>query len=299
MLESKKGLLYTVFSYVIWGNLPIFWKLLAHVPASLALFHRIFWSVLFLSVLLIMLNKRQAFQTVWAQLKCDRNTRLYVVAAAMLISLNWFAYIWAIANDRMVDASLGAYLTPLISVMFGVLFLGERLRERQRWSVFVLSMSVLWLVFFSGTIPLVALFLAITFAFYGLVKKQIQLDALVSLWLETLLVSPIALMGVLYTTVLPYEWPTWGLLLLAGPLTALPLLLYGMGVQRIPLSLVGFIQYISPTITLSLGVLWFGEHVSPEKWIGFVGVWLAIGIYVYDAIQTATQIQKTTMNGAQ
>ena len=274
------GLFYAVACYATWGIFPLYWKLLAHVPSQQILAHRIIWSAVFLVVMLLVLRNRNFL----IYLKRPRTLGLLSITGA-LIGGNWFVYIYAVNHDHIVEASLGYYINPLVNVLLGVLFLKERLGKMQVIAVAFALAGVSWLAFHIGRVPWISLYLAVSFALYGLFRKKANLESLPGLLIETLLLSPVALYylwfinqqgsGVfLHSSVL-----TNVLLILGGPITAIPLFWFGKAATRIPLSTIGFIQYLSPTLQLLIGLLVFHEPFSPVYLASFALVWTGLVIY--------------------
>jgi chloramphenicol-sensitive protein RarD len=247
--------------------------------------HRFIWSLAFLAIILLIKQR-------WAWLKpALRQPKLIglFILSAVLLAANWFTYIWAVNAGRVVDASLGYFINPLINVLLGVVFLHERLNKTQWLTIAIASLGVGWLTWQAGHLPWVALILATTFGFYGLLRKTAQLGALEGLSLETLVLFPIALGGLLWlifsghSDFIAAPINTQLLILLAGPITAIPLLLFAAGARRIPLSLVGILQYTGPTLQLLIGIFVFHEDFGIERLIGFGLIWLALFIYALDS----------------
>ncbi|MBA3057260.1 MAG: EamA family transporter RarD [Gammaproteobacteria bacterium] len=283
------GVLYAALAYTAWGLLPVFFKQLIEVNAFEIVMHRMVWSLVFLLCVLAVLKR-------WAWLRgVARQPRVLLAFAvsALLLSVNWSVYVWAVQNAHMVDASLGYFILPLVNVAMGFAFLHERPRPGQWLAVAVAAAGVLWLTVQAGRLPWVALVLALSFGIYGLLRKLATLGALEGLTLETLLLSPMAL-GLL-------GWWTWhgqgalvqgdpatlGWLLLAGPLTAVPLLLFAAGARRIPMATLGILQYISPSLQMLLGVWLYGEAFEPARAIGFYLIWAALALYSADSVWQA------------
>ena len=275
------GLLYAALAYTAWGLFPVYFKQLVEVNAFEVVMHRMVWSFVLLMVVLMVLKR-------WAWLReVTRQPRVLLAfgLSALLLSANWSVYVWAVQNAHMLDASLGYFILPLVNVAMGFVFLHERPRPAQWLAVAVAASGVLWLTVQAGRLPWVALVLAVTFGTYGLLRKVAKLGALEGLTLETLLLLPMAV-GLL-------GWWSWhgqgalvqgnpvtlGWLLLAGPLTAIPLLLFAAGARRIPLATLGLLQYISPSLQMLLGVWLYGEPFEPARAIGFYMIWAALVIY--------------------
>ena len=283
------GLFYAALAYTAWGLLPVFFKQLVQVNAFEIVMHRMVWSLVFLLCVLAVLKR-------WAWLRdLARQPRVLLAfaASALLLSVNWSVYVWAVQNAHMVDASLGYFILPLVNVALGFAFLNERPRPGQWLAVAVAAAGVLWLTVQAGRLPWVALVLAITFGIYGLLRKLAKLGALEGLTLETLLLSPMAV-GMLawwawhgQGALVQGDPATLGWLLLAGPLTAIPLLLFAAGARRIPMATLGILQYISPSLQMLLGVWLYGEAFEPARAIGFYLIWAALVLYSADSIWNA------------
>ncbi|WP_251549598.1 EamA family transporter RarD [Neobacillus muris] len=283
--ETQLGAIYAGLSYFLWGLLPIYWKLLNNVNAIEILANRVFWSFIFMIVMVLLTNKRGLFvQTVkgFAQNK----KQLYaLIIPSILISINWFTYIWAVNNGHMIETSLGYYINPLVSILLGMIELKEKLSFYQYCSFALAAIGVLIITLSHGKFPWVAVVLALTFGLYGLAKKLINVESSVGLTLETLVVTPIAGIYMLWLIVkgtnsfTVADWSTNLLLMGAGVATAVPLLYFAKGAQKIPLSLLGFLQYISPTLTLLLGIFIYHEHFTKIQFVSFLFIWVALAIY--------------------
>jgi chloramphenicol-sensitive protein RarD len=274
------GLFYALACYTTWGIFPLYWKMLAHVPAQQILSHRIVWSVVFLVAMLLVLKNRN-FLTYLRSPK----TMLILLITGALIGGNWFVYIYAVNHNHIVEASLGYYINPLVNVLLGVVFLHERLKRMQVVAVLLALAGVIWLTIHLGHVPWVSLYLAVSFALYGLLRKKANLESLPGLLIETLLLSPVALFYLFFMNYqgtglfLHHSWLTDILLILGGPVTAIPLFWFGKAATRIPLSTIGFIQYLSPTFQLLIGLLVFHEAFSPVYLASFGLVWAGLIIY--------------------
>ncbi|WP_294767085.1 EamA family transporter RarD [uncultured Rhodoferax sp.] len=275
------GVLYAALAYVAWGLFPAFFKQLTAVNALEVVMHRTAWSLVFLLGVL-------AWRKHWAWLGAVWRTPRVLgafVLSALLLAANWCTYVWAVQNAHVLDASLGYFILPLVSVALGYVFLHERPRPGQWLAVAVAAAGVLWLTVQAGRLPWVALVLALTFGFYGLLRKIGALGALEGLTLETLVLSPVAAACLVWWTVhgqgafVEADTRTVGWLLLGGPLTAIPLLLFAAGARRVSLATMGLLQYISPTLQLLLGVLVYGESFGGPRVLGFVLIWAALVVY--------------------
>lgn len=295
--EERLGIIYTALAYTLWGLLPLYWKFVQHVPADEILANRIFWSFWFMLVLLIAMRQFSHFKKEALSLFKRPKLLAALIAASVLISINWFVYIWAVNSEQMVEASLGYYINPLVSVLLGVFVLKEVLSKAQVLSFILALIGVLILTFSYGNFPWIAFALAFSFGFYGLVKKMLRVNAAIGLTLETLTIMPIALiyLGYLQGTdslaLFHVSLSTDILLIGAGAATAIPLLLFANGAQRIPLFMVGFLQYIAPTLTLILGVFLYGEPFSVIDLISFIFIWLGLTVFTYSRMRTARQVK--------
>jgi chloramphenicol-sensitive protein RarD len=283
---SKKGLYYGILAYTLWGFLPLYWHALQNVPASVILVNRILWSFVFLAILLSF-RKRWA----WVQtLRTDKSAILYMVLAAVLIGVNWYIYIWAVNADYVVETSLGYFINPLVNVFLGTFFLHEQLRTGQWWSVGLAGLGVLYLTAIYGSLPWIALSLAFSFGFYGLIKKKVRLGAAESLTSEMSVLLIPALLFLTYistinqTSIELSDIRTIVLLVGSGIVTAIPLVLFAAAARRIPLTTIGLLQYIAPTIQFLIGVYIFQEPFTTQRLIGFVVIWVALALYTIEGI---------------
>lgn len=292
--EQKIGMMYTLIAYLIWGILPIYWKLIQHVPSGEVLAHRIIWSFVLMIVILIFAKRAKTFIYEFKRMWQNKKSLLGIIAASIIISLNWLTYIWAVQNDYVIEASLGYYINPLISVILAVIFLKERLDQQQRIAVLIAVVGVVFLTFSYGVFPWVSIILAVTFAIYGLVKKLVDIDEMFGLTFETLFITPLAL---IYLLALPSsnltayvtDSSTLFLLIGTGAATAVPLLLFAYGAKRIQLGLLGFMQYISPTIMLFIGIFLYQEPFTWVHFISFACIWTALIIYMGSAYRMSRQ----------
>ncbi|MBM7578951.1 EamA family transporter RarD [Jeotgalibacillus terrae] len=295
--EERKGIIYTALAYTLWGLLPLYWKFVQHVSADEILANRIFWSFWFMLVLLIVTKQFSHFKK--EALSLFKRPKLFaaLVAASVLISINWFVYIWAVNSEQMVEASLGYYINPLVSVLLGVFILKEVLSKAQIVSFILALIGVLILTISYGEFPWIAFALAFSFGLYGLVKKVLRVNAAVGLTLETLTIMPIALIYLAYLqqadllSLFHVSIGTDLLLFGAGAVTAVPLLLFANGAQRIPLFMVGFLQYIAPTLTLILGVFLYGEPFSLIDLISFVFIWLSLTVFTLSRVRISRRVK--------
>ncbi|MCX6045183.1 MAG: EamA family transporter RarD [Chloroflexi bacterium] len=277
----KKGILYAFIAYVIWGFLPIYWKALPGVSALEILSHRVIWSFLFLMIVLAYKNH---WQWITPALR-NRRIVLTFCAATMMLGINWLVYIWAVKANHVVESSLGYFINPLVNVLLGVIFLRERLRHRQVIAIGIAALGVIYLTISLGALPWIGLTLALSFGLYGLLRKTAALNSLEGLALETALLVGPALLYVFYQDRMGAG--SFGhaklnisiMLAFAGVITAVPLLLFAAGARRVPLSTLGIIQYIAPTIQFLLGVFLYGEPLTLASLVGFGFIWAALAIY--------------------
>lgn len=290
--ERKSGMMYTAGSYVIWGLIPIYWKLISDVSANEILANRVIWSFVFMIILLVLMRKLAPLKSVLKEITIHPKKALALGAASFLISINWFVFIWAVNNNHIIETSMGYYINPLMSVLLGVVVLKESLSKAQVISFLLAACGVLIMTFSYGSFPWVSLSLAISFALYGLAKKMIRMDAAVGLTIETAAVTPFAVLYLLFLSrngsiqLFSGDIQTDLLLMGGGVLTAIPLLLFGHGAQKIPLYLIGFLQYIAPTMTLLLGVFIYNEPFTPSQLLSFVFIWSALAVFTFAQIKS-------------
>ena len=282
----RTGILSAALAFLCWGLFPIYFHALNEVPPLQILAHRMLWSLAFLLIVLGM--RRQ-----WRWLEQVRQPRVFwsFVASAFLLSANWLVYIWSVNNGHVIEASLGYFINPLVNIMLGYLILKERLRPVQWTAIALAGLGVAWLTWQTGTVPWIALFLAASFGAYGLLRKTAALGALEGLSFETMILFPIAAAYIIYLTlngqnafVNTLSDTTRLLLVAAGPITAIPLLLFASGARQIPMSILGLLQYLSPTIQFLLGVLLFKEAFTADRLVGFVLIWTALLLFAGEGL---------------
>lgn len=279
------GLLAAALSYALWGLFPLYFRQVASVPSFEIVLHRSVWSLAF--VLLILLAQRR-WNWVGEVARQPRTLGIFLISA-LLLSSNWLIYVWAVNNGRVLEASLGYFINPLVNVALGVLFLKERLRPAQKGALAVAALGVGWLSWTAGVPPWIALALALSFGLYGLLRKTAPLGALEGLALETALLAPLAVPALLWLSLhggslATADAPTWAWLLFAGPLTAVPLLLFAHGARRVTMATLGLLQYLAPTIQFLLAVWLFHEPLRPERLAGFMLIWVALAIYSAESL---------------
>ncbi|MFN8195645.1 MAG: EamA family transporter RarD [Nocardioidaceae bacterium] len=286
MPDSRRGLLFGIGAYTLWGAFPLYFPLLQPAGAMEILAHRVLWSCLVMAVVVVVLRRRAQLRALF------RRTRATAIlaAAAAVVSVNWLTYIWAVNHDHVVESSLGYFINPLVSVVMGILVLGERLRSTQ-WvalSIAVLAVAVLAVDY--GRLPWIALVLAFSFGTYGLAKKLAGVGAVESLSFETMLIAPVAAVYVLFLASRgDLTFATGGtghalLLASTGVATAVPLVMFGAAAVRLPLVTVGLLQYLAPVFQFAIGVLVFHEPMPTGRWVGFVLVWVALAVFTAEAV---------------
>ena len=289
----NRGALYVLGCYLAWGFLPIYWKALSHLPGLETTAHRVAWSAVVAALLL-------TWQRNWRWLRSvvyQPRILLTFLATAILILANWLIYIYAINNDQIVESSLGYFINPLVNVLLGILFLRERPRLWQWAAILIASAGVIYLTYDYGRLPWVALGLAASFACYALLKKIASLPALEGLFLEsTFLAIPLAI----YLFVLERHgqgtfghagWQTTLLLVLAGLVTALPLLMFSAGAKQVPMTMLGILQYVAPTIQFIIGIVLYHEPFSQSQLVGFSFIWVALALFTVESTAQHRRLQ--------
>ncbi len=292
MENYKQGIFFGLAAYVLWGILPVYWKALELVSPFEILSSRFMWSCVFVFLLIIFQKKWPLFDKEVKQVFSNVKTGAAMVAAGITISFNWGTFIWAVNNGHIVETSMGYYINPLVSILFAVVFLRERLDKMQLAAITCAFIGVASMVYSFGKIPWVSLTLAFTFALYGLLKKILPVSALTSIMLETLLITPLALV---------YEYSLWQqgvsfyasgnlqvimMLTGAGVVTAIPLLLFTAGARLLPLKIIGFLQYISPTLTLLIGVFVYNEAFTASHLLAFGWIWAALLLFIVSQLRS-------------
>lgn len=292
MENYKQGIFFGLAAYVLWGILPVYWKALELVSPFEILSSRFMWSCVFVFLLIIFQKKWPLFAKEVKQVFSNVKTGAAMVAAGITISFNWGTFIWAVNNGHIVETSMGYYINPLVSILFAVVFLRERLDKMQLAAITCAFIGVASMVYSFGKIPWVSLTLAFTFALYGLLKKILPVSALTSIMLETLLITPLALV---------YEYSLWQqgvsfyasgnlqvimMLTGAGVVTAIPLLFFTAGARLLPLKIIGFLQYISPTLTLLIGVFVYNEVFTASHLLAFGWIWAALLLFIVSQLRS-------------
>lgn len=282
--DVRIGLFYATTAFVIWGLVPIFWKLLYSLPALEILAHRVIWGLFFIAAWMTYRGRWSELRSVLRQPR----TVLSLLASTFFIALNWGIFIYAVNTDKVLDTSLGYYINPLVNVVLGLVVLRERLDRAQWIAVGLAVIAVAVLTVRLGDLPWISLVLAFSFGFYGLLRKTVRADAVVGLTFETAALTPLALAYLVvaerrgFATLGHHGLKMDALLILAGLITVVPLVLFTLGVRRLPLSTAGLLQYIAPTCTFLLAVLIYGETFTLAHAVAFALIWTALGIYTWD-----------------
>ena len=281
----RTGMMAALSTYLIWGVLPLYWNLLARAGANEILAHRIIWSFVFMIVVLMVTKRWQSFKEDCRALWQDKKRGAILLLAAFTISLNWLTYIWAVNHGHVIDTSIGYYINPLMSVLFGIVFFRERISGLKKISLLLAAIGIVLMTYELGKLPWVAVVLAVSFSVYGALKKQLHLNPFSSITLETLLMVPFAVpyIGMLMMSPANHfslATPDLALYLMGtGVVTAVPLVLFSYGANLLPLNVLGFFQYISPTIGLLLGIFFFHETFGMAQISALGFVWAAIVLF--------------------
>mgnify|MGYP001953563228 CR=1 FL=1 len=283
--EQVMGGLAAVGAYVLWGVMPIYWKLIDGATSGEILAHRIVWSFVFMLIILLFTRSYKLLNTdLKAMFKAPKRL-VIITVASIVITINWYTFIWAVDHGHVIQASLGYYINPLISVLLGIIFLKEKLSMWQVISVLLALVGVFIMTFQAGVFPWISLILAVSFGLYGLLKKKVQLSAMTGLTIETLIITPFALIYLIFIDgnagqSFNLDKPGLALLLMgAGVITAIPLLLFATGANRISLAMIGFFQYIAPTLMLILGTLLYHEAFDKEHLFSFILIWISLVLF--------------------
>lgn len=284
MKDTTKGVLFGLGAYSMWGGFPLFFALFDAVPAFEVLIHRIIWSCVFLAVIISLLRR---WSSVRAAFRAPKRLG-WVFGCAVLIALNWGVYIYAVESRQVLQASLGYFLTPLVNVALGMLFLKERLQRWQSVAVLLAAMGILLQLVWLGTLPLLTLVLAGSFGTYGLLRKQVPLDGLTGLFVETMLLLPLGLLAFAWLSHtgdsnFAQESYLTALLVASGILTAIPLLLFAGAARRLRLATVGFLMYINPSLQFVIALLVFKEPLHSVELVSFIVIWSALALYSWSS----------------
>ena len=286
MKKEKSGLLFVLGCYIMWGMLSIFWSLLSEVNSLYILAQRIVWSMLFMGGFIVLTGK-------WGEVKAvlqNKETFRLCLISGILVTINWGVYIVAVSNGHVLDASMGYFIEPIVVALIGVAIFKERLSKFEIMTFVLAAVGVIYLIAASGTVPIMALLIAVSFAAYGAVKKNLTLSAHTSLFMETLCMSPIALAFILYSEangtgcIGVLSGSKYLLLPICGIVTSVPLLLFNIGVKKIPYYLSGILMYINPTIQFLVGLLYFHETLDKNRLFAFVFIWAGVMFTVYEKV---------------
>jgi len=284
--EEVKGIYYAVLAFVIWGLVPVYFKAVDHIEPLEVVSHRVIWSALFLA-LVLMLSRR--LLVTFRMLKSSR-LLLGLLFSALVVSINWLVFIWAVGQEKIVETTLGYFINPLINIVFGFFIFSERLRFLQWCAVALAAAGVAYQLIIFGELPWIALVLALSFSTYGVLRKKIKVDAVAGLFIETLWLSPLA---IIYLLVLNHYGQlqffqegadSMFLLLAAGLVTSFPLLAFAAGAKRISLTLLGFIQYLGPSIALLIAVYYYNEPMDMQRLVTFVFIWAALVLFAVEGV---------------
>jgi chloramphenicol-sensitive protein RarD len=279
---SRTGLLCGLAAYTAWGFIPLYFRAVSEVSPFVVLCHRIFWSVLFL---VVVISVRNQWALVWPVFR-NRRSMLLLSAGATFIAINWLVFIYSVISHQVLQSSLGYFINPLFSILLGMIFLGERLRRWQWAAVIIAGIGVLNLALRSARFPWIALSLASSFGMYGLVRKKVDIDSLHGLLVETTVLLPVALVVLALPASRQVSTHSLALLSLSGVITAVPLLFFGVALRRLKLSTMGFLQYIGPTLQFLVALVVFHEALDQARLASFALCWLAIAVYAADSILT-------------
>lgn len=299
--EQRKGGIFACLAFLMWGLAPIYFKQIQHVSAFEILTHRVVWSVVFLVLVVSVLKYWDKVKRIVVQPKII----LMLVLTSSILGFNWGLFIWAVNNNHMLDASLGYYINPLLNVLLGMLFLGERLRKLQGFAVFLAFAGVVLQLVSFGSFPVVAFSLATSFAIYGLLRKKLPVEALPGILLEALILLPVALiywwvMAPTSTSDLALnDWHTNALLISAGIITTLPLLCFTGAAKRLQYTTLGFFQYIGPSLMFMLAVVFYDEVFDAERVITFACIWSALAIFTWDSYHQSRKRKKAAVTAAE
>lgn len=294
--QNIKGIAALFLAYFIWGTMPVYWKTLKAISSFEILGHRVIWSALFTLILMFAHKNRNILKQM---IKERKNDVFWLAGGGFLISFNWGLYIWAVNHGRILETSLGYFINPLVSMFFGMMFFKEKLNKIQTAALLLAVIGVSVELAAVGSIPLVSIGLALSFGSYGVLKKAVRAKPDIALFIETLTVSPIALAFLVFfqkdgTASFPYDGLTNILLAGTGVLTSIPLILFAYGASRVPLTTMGFVQYVSPTLSFILGVFVYSEPIQMSRITTFIFIWAALAVYTADAVFKSRRISESS-----
>ena len=290
--NTRLGIIAGIIAYAVWGLVPVFFKQIAEVPAAEIIAHRVVWAMLLMTALI---GFGRGFADAWRVARIPRQLARIALASALVI-INWLTFVWGVNNDHILETSLGYFILPLFNVALGVLVLKERLRPLQWLAVLLATTGVAIEAVHAGGLPWIALVLAGTFGIYGLLRKQLPLDAASGLFLETVCMTPLALAWLAWLSVSGQNHFGGGtalltardlMLIATGAVTAIPLLLFAVAARRLPLSMIGFLQYLAPSIAFLLAVFVYHEPLNPVRSLAFAAIWTGLAVYSFDLFRSA------------
>ena len=294
--QTLHGAYFAIAAYLFWGIAPIYFKALAHVPALEILAHRVVWSVILLGIILYATGQLKS-------LRVSRQVLMRLVVTASLLSVNWLLFIYAVINSMIIETSLGYFINPLVSVFLGMIFLRERLRPLQWIAILIAGAGIAFQLLYFGAIPWIALSLAFSFGFYGLMRKNLSLPSVTGLMLETLIVLPVALTGLFWFYSIGtlsfghISWQTDALLILGGFVTSFPLLCFGAAVSRLSLTAAGMFQYIAPSIALIIAVTLYNEPFGIDRMVTFICIWIALILFTIESLHFHRKLAARNISG--
>ena len=292
--DERAGFWFALTAYGLWGVLPVYFKLVGFAAPLEIIAHRIGWAVVVLALWILIRGQLHTLRHL------DWDKVGWLAVSGVLLAINWGVYVWALLNERMVEASLGYYVNPLVNIVLGGLFLGERLRRAQAVAVLLAALGVANELYAFGDLPWAGLTLAVTFGFYGLVRKKIAVDSVAGLGIETALLLPIALGYLVFLTLdgagslAAGDVGEISLLALGGPLTVIPLVAFAAAALRLPLTVLGFFQYLAPSLTLLLAVFVYGEPFRANQGITFGCIWLALALFSAEGVRHQRRLSKAS-----
>ena len=293
--DQRRGFFAALSAFLIWGMLPLYIHELAPTPSVQIMAHRVIWACVFVFGYLAIKGE---LGKVWTALR-DARARLLLATSAVLVSINWLIYVWAVSSGHVVESSLGYFINPLVSVLLGVFVLKEKLNRAQWSAVALAALGVLWLTVQVGRPPWIAIALALSFGAYGLIRKKVVVDSVAGLGVETLLIAPVMLAYLAFTLANgSFAFGTLGvkvdvLRVASGAVTAIPLVLFAFGVRRVPLSTIGILQYVGPTLQLVTGVFVFHEPFTQTQLVGFGLIWSALVVYAAEGLWRNRRLKPT------
>lgn len=286
MTRNAKGIIALFSAYLMWGAMPIYWKAIEAVSSFEILGHRVIWSVVFT---LVLITLKRNWQVIGKMLRSRKKDVLWLAAGGFLISFNWGLYIWAVNGGRILETSLGYFINPLLSMFLGMIFFKEKLNRIQTLALVLAVLGVSIELVAAGSLPLVSLGLAISFGLYGVLKKTVAVEPEIALFTETVTVAPFALAWLIFLqkeglSSFPYDSMTNLMLAGAGIMTSIPLLMFAYGASRVPLTTVGFVQFVTPTLSFAIGLLIFKEDINMNRVFTFMFIWAALILYTTDLV---------------